>query len=1251
MRNFRKNHIGSAVIWLVVVLIAIFSLPNLTQLVSEKGQTKIPSSSQSQVANMIQKNWGHGQKNTTQVVAVFNNGDHKLTDSQKDQIDDAVQTLEDNKAHFGIKDVLDPSSNKEAKKQLVSKDGTTEIVQLMVAKSHGSYTKIDSQLTKAIKTPGLKTYVTGADILNDDFSKATEAGIQKTEVIAAVFIFIVLIIVFRSPVVPLISLLTVGVTYITSLSIVANLVKYANFPFSNFTQVFMVVVLFGIGTDYNILLYDQFKEELSHGKDNWEATRSAVKIAGRKILYSGLSLLIGFSALFLAQFSIYRSASGVAVGVAVLLIVLLTLNPFFMATLGPTMFWPTKNFNGGSRSKMWQWLSAHSVLHPIISLAIVLIATLPFILTYHNNLNYDNLAELSDSLPAKQGVQVVQKHFSKGTAEPSTLYIQADHKLNNEEALKLIDMVTKTAQAEPGVKTVASATQPGGSKVSALYANNQLSTVTSGMNTANKGLNKIGKGLNSADKKLSGTDMQSGLSQVKQLSDGASTLANGAVALNSGITELDNGSEQISSNLSVLNDGVQQYTAGVGRLNSGASALNNGIQSYTAGASQLGSGASQLSSGVQTYTSGVSSLNNGLQTLANKNSELESGASQLASGVTSLQSGSQQLSNGLSQMQSQLNGSTSAAQLEQLNTGLGQINSAISTLANTQSTLSTSLTSVGDNITSAGASTQKTADDLKQIQAALAANPQLAQSNPALAAAVSDIATNTKNTGDQLNTAGTTLKGISGSSSSLTSDQISQMQTALTGAQSAVTALESVQNALNNQGLVSGSQQLTAGLNQLTAGTNQVTSGLQAYTSGVASAASGASQLSANSSTLNSGAAQLASGTSELNANSSALNSGASQLASGTSELSANSATLNSGSAQLAAASQQMTTGLGTLSSQAPTFVSGLMQVSNGTQTMYTTLSGLTGEMGQLQTGLNSAATGVTKVAKGTKSANSYLKGLQNSSAADEFYIPKSVLKGDTFKQSLNTYMSSDMKATKMTIVLDSDPASETAMNRVTNMQKVIKNNLKGTSLENATVAIGGQTSTLADTKSIASQDFIRTAAIMLVGIALALMVVTRSLLQPFYILGTLLLAYMTSLGLTKLFSTAFLGQSMLTWNTPFFGFIMLIALGVDYSIFLMMKYRELAGTGTPGQRIVQASGIIGAVVLSAALILSGTFAALMPSGVLTLIQVALVVIIGLIILVIILPIVLPALIKLTYPAKPDKNDDTKTTRQERNQD
>lgn len=95
----------------------------------------------------------------------------------------------------------------------------------------------------------------------------------------------------------------------------------------------------------------------------------------------------------------------------------------------------------------------------------------------------------------------------------------------------------------------------------------------------------------------------------------------------------------------------------------------------------------------------------------------------------------------------------------------------------------------------------------------------------------------------------------------------------------------------------------------------------------------------------------------------------------------------------------------------------------------------------------------------------------------------------------------------------------------------------------------------------------------------------------------------------------------------------MIITLGVDYSIFLMMRYNEVEDKGSEG--IIDAAKHMGGVVLSAALILGGTFAALIPSGIVTLMQVAILVLVGLVLLSFItLPVFLPAVLGLPKKLK-----------------
>ena len=1280
MQKFFKNHYGALIAWLIAVVAAVVMLPDITQLVHDKGQTELPANVQSKLAEIDQDDWGRGQGNTREVVAIFNNGNDKLTATQKERINQTLKDIRRDKKKYGIKSITAANDNAETKKQLISKDKSTQLVQFLVDKDHddGSVTKMNDELTKAVKTPGVKTYVTGADILNNEFDLKTQRGIQKTEVIAAVFIFIVLVLVFRSPIVPIISLLTVGVSLITSLSIVTNLVDKANFPFSNFTQVFMVVVLFGIGTDYNILLYDQFKEELSKGLSNWEATRIAQRKAGKTILYSGSSILIGFSVLGLANFSIYRSAVGVAIGVVVLLAVLLTLNPFFMSLMGKKMFWPSKNFDGHSSSKLWHGLASRSVLHPLIALGVALLATLPFVLTYKNNLNYDNLQELGDDVAAKRGFEVVEKHFSKGTAEPTTLYIRSDHKLDNEADLKAIDQLTQALQSVDGVKTVASVTQPGGSKIGKLYVKDQMGTVTDGMTAAGKGIKTINSGLTEAEQKLADSDMAGGLNDVQKLVNGTNQLVSGSQAL-------QNGTSQLASGANTLNDGVST-------LNSGANSLNSGIDAYTAGVSQLNSGASQLAGNSDKITGGIDQLvsqssqlplavagldayNTGINDGVTKINDQLKGQSANLQKLTAMQSEIASLSSKTDAMKKQIqmlqgmqDQFTSMKQmLTMLQTEKPKLQSLLdqaNQLTQTKQYLVSQLTNIGSNETDSGKASYAILVSAKTLAAKypddedvqkILANAQIAASKAqANGDILTDIQSKTANMGmnqSDIDNMSSLIKELDSLDIDKTVALIDSVKTLTTQANDLLNQADSLTSAASQLSSLSGQMtQLTDALSQLQSASSKAASVASQLNSGVNGSGVDTSSESAIQSTISNskmlsqlnelsagmtqyvnGVNQVASGTSELNNNSSALKSGSSQLANGTS--------------QLASGSSQLANGTNQLNRQVPTLTNGLTQVRDGQKTMYSSLQSTVGQMATLQNGLGDASDGLTTIGSGVKSANSYLGGLKKSAAGESFYIPKSAIHGKDFSQSVKTYMSEDKKITKLTIVLDQNPSSTKAMDKIRQLTTQSKNNIKGTSLNDAKIAMGGQTSSTADTQEIASSDFNRTALIMVVGIGLALTFVTRSLLQPLFIIGTLLLSYFSSLSLTRWISGAFLGHSQLTWNTPFFTFIMIFALGVDYSIFLMMKYRELGGEmPNPSKRIVEASGIIGAVVISAAVILSGTFAALMPSGVLTLIQVALGVIIGLVILVVILPVILPAAIHLNYDqSKKDKTkNDTK---------
>lgn len=1209
MQKFLKNHVFELIAWILILIISVVALPNITQLTNDHSNITLPSNVQSNVAQSIENNWGSKKKNTYAVALVFNKKSGKLTDADKQAINNTLDKFTNDKGKYGIKDSLLPDSNIATRKKLQSKDGTTWVAQFNVAKSHGTIEKVYNEMNKAAKTQGLRTYVTGADVLQHDFSASIQEGIKKTEAITVVFIFIVLVIVFKSPIVPLISLLTVGVSFLTSFSIVTNLVKSANFPFSNFTQVFMVIVLFGIGTDYNILLYDKFKENLGKGMDKYKAMHDALRNAGKTILYSGSSILIGFTALSLAKFSVYQSAVGVAVGVAVLLVVLLTLNPFFMATLGKKMFWPVKKFTGESDDKLWHGISSATLKHPIIYLVVLAVVVVPFMLMYSGHLNYDDTDEIADSVPSKQGLLIVQKHFSKGMAEPSYLYIQSKHRLDNEENLKLIDQVTKQLQASKDVSFATSVTEPYGEPIDMLYVNNQLNTVNDGVDQARSGLGKLSKGSN-------------------KVANGANSLKDGADQLQNGTSRLQSGASQLVSGTSRLQNGASQLQSGATRLQSGSGQLVSGADRLRSGAGQLQSGAVRLQTGAGRLESGTHALQSGATSLV-------SGANRLKNGANSLQSGTQQMVNQLQQLSSQLSTQLSGSnkqQLAQLQTALPQINSGIQQL-NQQvsgldiSGLTSQLSGLSDKISAAESSAKdQAAGAVKQASsaagdaaiAALEKSGVKIDSSQAAAAKAAANAVGDQASGQVKNSSSSAAGNIDTNSLSSMTSQVSQLKQAVAQlAQASNKALPGAATALNQ--LSSGLTQVQSAASQGVAGAQKLNNGAGQLSNGLGSLSSGASRLGAGVNQVNNGAGRLNNGLGTLASGAGTLNNGLGTLANG-------AGTLNNGLGTLATGAGQLNSGIGQLAGQAPQLISGINQLNTGAGQLSAGAGKLASKVPQLTSGIDTVNSGLGQ-------GETYLRGLGSSAAADTFYIPKEFLKNDMFKKSMDVYLSPDKKSAQIIVVFNSNPSATEATDKAQELSAMAKKSLQGTALKDAKVAMGGQSSKIKDTKTVASGDFLRTAAIMLIGIGIALMFVTRSLLQPIYILGTLLIAYLCSLSINQWIVKAVLGKSMLTWNTPFFSFIMLIALGVDYSIFLMTRYRELESESytTPSARILKACAIIGTVVVSAAIILGGTFAALIPSGIPTLIEVALAVDIGLLILVFILPITMSAATKLTY--------------------
>jgi putative drug exporter of the RND superfamily len=474
---------------LIVTALLFVIAPNLTKQAEEAGTFQLPDDAASQKAMDMLNDAGAGEETISLVYSL----DKEMTDSTKKDIASNVEELK--KLGDPVSSVLDPFESEELEAQLVSKDRKTVLVPITVDGSQEEVVELADSIKSDILKGQSSVYLTGEAIINNDVNLSAQEGLKRTEIITVVLIFALLLAVFRSIVTPLIPLVAVGVTYLLSQSIVAFFIDWFGFPVSNYTQIFLVAILFGIGTDYCILLLSRFKEELGAGQPIKEAIIRTYKTAGRTLYISGLAVFIGFFAIGFADFPIFKSAVAVAVGIAVLLLVLSTVMPFFMATLKEKLFWPSKKSVSHNDSKLWAWMGKLSVNRPLLSMAVVAIITVPLLFTYDDALSFNTVDEIGDSYDSVKGLQAIEDGFGQGDSLSVQVLLTSDEKLVTEDVVPYVEKLSQELAKVDGVKSVRSITRPAGDAIEEFNADYQLGKIAEGVNQAADGLDQAMQGL------------------------------------------------------------------------------------------------------------------------------------------------------------------------------------------------------------------------------------------------------------------------------------------------------------------------------------------------------------------------------------------------------------------------------------------------------------------------------------------------------------------------------------------------------------------------------------------------------------------------------------------------------------------------------------------------------------------------------------------------------------------------------------
>ena len=196
--------------------------------------------------------------------------------------------------------------------------------------------------------------------------------------------------------------------------------------------------------------------------------------------------------------------------------------------------------------------------------------------------------------------------------------------------------------------------------------------------------------------------------------------------------------------------------------------------------------------------------------------------------------------------------------------------------------------------------------------------------------------------------------------------------------------------------------------------------------------------------------------------------------------------------------------------------------------------------------------------------------------------------------QRLGLLLGNDGSSTRLIVALDGNPYDRHALDVIRTIDDTAGTALAGTALTGAHIDVGGPSAFYADMRQLSNDDFRVIVAVIIGAIFVVLALLLRSLVAPFYLLASVVLSYAATMGITVVVFQGILGDPGITfWLAPFL-FVVLVALGADYNIFIMSRIREEADAGHEiHDAVTRGLTLTGRVITSAGIILAGTFGAL----------------------------------------------------------
>lgn len=285
-----------------------------------------------------------------------------------------------------------------------------------------------------------------------DILEVADESFKDSEFLAIVVAIIILSLVFKSPLGIVIPMVAMAASLLPTYYITSLLGKAGVFAISDFLPAIIGMIGIAVAVDYNLFSLVRFREEYRKRKarllnqNNWtkqtrretqeEAAVRTNRTTGQAVMYSGFTVIIGFSALLLlgSDFTLGMAIS-VSIVVAISIITARTLTPAILALFGDILDWPNfmsgaakeiKELRGSSSHKktIWERWSVTVLRKPITFLFIGLLTMVPFIITSADlDLSFDFVKTLPPDAQSRQGFEILQEKFDFGSINPIQVVI------------------------------------------------------------------------------------------------------------------------------------------------------------------------------------------------------------------------------------------------------------------------------------------------------------------------------------------------------------------------------------------------------------------------------------------------------------------------------------------------------------------------------------------------------------------------------------------------------------------------------------------------------------------------------------------------------------------------------------------------------------------------------------------------------------------------------------------------------------